>query len=74
MQETKQTIALQFTKEDSYLKLEISKNFNTENPIFEELAFYLGVLERHNQKDGAFINLTTLEKDRCFVRKLEKCT
>ena len=62
MSKTKQTISLEFSQEDFLVNLKVSDNFNTEGPIFEELAFYLGALEYNHQKDSPSIHLTTLEK------------
>lgn len=67
--ETNQIISLQFKQEEIYLNLEVSDNFNTENPLFEELAFYLGAIEHHHQKDSASIHLTTLEKLEILCKK-----
>lgn len=69
MLETNQIISLQFKQEEIYLNLEVSDNFNTENPLFEELAFYLGAIEHHHQKDSASIHLTTLEKLEILCKK-----
>lgn len=69
MQETKQTISLEFSQENILVNLNVSENFNTENPIFEELAFYLGALEYNHQKDSASIHLTTLEKLEILCKK-----
>ena len=69
MQETKQTISLEFSQENILVNLNVSENFNTENPIFEELAFYLGALEYNHQKDSPSIHLTTLEKLEILCKK-----
>ena len=69
MQETKQTMSLEFSQEDFLVNLNVSENFNTENPIFEEMAFYLGALEYNHQKDSASIHLTTLEKLEILCKK-----
>ena len=69
MLETNQIISLQFNQEEIYLNLEVSDNFNTENPLFEEVAFYLGAIEHHHQKDSASIHLTTLEKLEILCKK-----
>ena len=69
MLETNQIISLQFKQEEIYLNLEVSDNFNTENPLFEEVAFYLGAIEHHHQKDSASIHLTTLEKLEILCKK-----
>ena len=69
MSKTKQTISLEFTQEDISVNLELSDNFNTEHPIFEELAFYLGALEYNHQKDSPSIHLTTLEKLEILCKK-----
>ena len=69
MSKTKQTISLEFSQEDISVNLELSDNFNTEHPIFEELAFYLGALEYNHQKDSPSIHLTTLEKLEILCKK-----
>ena len=65
----KEVLNLKFTQEDISLNLELSDNFNTEHPIFEELAFYLGALEYNHQKDSPSIHLTTLEKLEILCKK-----
>ena len=65
----KEVVNLKFTQEDISLNLELSDNFNTEHPIFEELAFYLGALEYNHQKDSPSIHLTTLEKLEILCKK-----
>ena len=69
MSKTKQTISLEFSQEDFLVNLKVSDNFNTEHPIFEELAFYLGALEYNHQKDSPSIHLTTLEKLEILCKK-----
>ena len=69
MSKTKQTIVLEFTQKDSYTDLEISDNFNTEDPIFEELAYYLGALDYNFKKNYAPIHLTILEKLEILCKK-----
>lgn len=69
MLKTKQTISLEFSQEDFLVNLKVSDNFNTEDPIFEELAFYLGALEYNAQKDSPSIHLTTLEKLEILCKK-----
>ena len=69
MSKTKQTISLEFSQEDFLVNLKVSENFNTEDPIFEELAFYLGALEYNHQKDSPSIHLTTLEKLEILCKK-----
>ena len=69
MSKTKQTISLEFSQEDFLVNLKVSDNFNTEDPIFEELAFYLGALEYNHQKDSPSIHLTTLEKLEILCKK-----
>ena len=69
MSKTKQTISLEFSQEDFLVNLKLSDNFNTEHPIFEELAFYLGALEYNHQKDSPSIHLTTLEKLEILCKK-----
>ena len=69
MSKTKQTISLEFSQEDFLVNLKVSDNFNTEGPIFEELAFYLGALEYNHQKDSPSIHLTTLEKLEILCKK-----
>ena len=69
MSKTKQTISLEFSQEDFSVNLKVSDNFNTEDPIFEELAFYLGALEYNHQKDSPSIHLTTLEKLEILCKK-----
>ena len=65
----KEVLNLKFTQEDISVNLELSDNFNTEHPIFEELAFYLGALEYNHQKDSPSIHLTTLEKLEILCKK-----
>ena len=65
----KEALKLEFTKEDSFINLEVSENFNTDDTLFDELAFYLGGLEYHHQKDSATIHLTTLEKLEILCKK-----
>lgn len=65
----KEVVNLKFTQENISLNLELSDNFNTEHPIFEELAFYLGALEYNHQKDSPSIHLTTLEKLEILCKK-----
>ena len=65
----KNTLKLEFTKEDIYIHLGLSDNFNAHNPLFDELAFYLGGLEYHQQKDSASIHFTTLEKLEILCKK-----
>ncbi len=65
----KEVLNLKFTQEDISVNLELSDNFNTEHPIFEELAFYLGALEYNHQKDIPSIHLTTLEKLEILCKK-----
>ena len=65
----KEVLNLKFTQEDISVNLELSDNFNTEHPIFEELAFYLGALEYNLQKDSPSIHLTTLEKLEILCKK-----
>ena len=69
MSKTKQTISLEFSQEDFLVNLKVSDNFNTEDPIFEELAFYLGALDYNHQKDSPSIHLTTLEKLEILCKK-----
>jgi hypothetical protein len=69
MSKTKQTISLEFSQEDFSVNLELSDNFNTEHPIFEELAFYLGALDYNFKKGQASIHLTTLEKLEILCKK-----
>ena len=56
MSKTKQTISLEFSQEDFLVNLKVSDNFNTEDTIFEELAFYLGALEYNHQKDSPILS------------------
>ena len=65
----KEVVNLKFTQENISVNLELSDNFNTEHPIFEELAFYLGALEYNHQKDSPSIHLTTLEKLEILCKK-----
>ena len=69
MSKIKQTISLEFSQEDFLVNLKVSDNFNTEDPIFEEIAFYLGALEYNHQKDSPSIHLTTLEKLEILCKK-----
>ncbi len=69
MSKTKQTISLEFSQEDFSVNLKVSDNFNTEDPIFDELAFYLGALDYNHQKDSPSIHLTTLEKLEILCKK-----
>ena len=69
MSKTKQTISLEFSQEDFLVNLKVSDNFNTEDPIFEELAFNLGALDYNFKKDQASIHLTTLEKLEILCKK-----
>lgn len=62
MSDSPQKLLLEFEKDESYINLKVSENFDTENYLFDELAYYLGALEHHHQKDSASIHLTTLEK------------
>ena len=65
----KEVLNLKFTQEDISVNLELSDNFNTEHPIFEELAFYLGALDYNFKKGQASIHLTTLEKLEILCKK-----
>ena len=65
----KEVLNLKFTQEDISVNLELSDNFNTEDPIFEELAFYLGALDYNFKKGQASIHLTTLEKLEILCKK-----
>ena len=69
MSKTKQTISLEFSQEDFLANLKVSDNFNTEDPIFEELAFNLGALDYNFKKGQASIHLTTLEKLEILCKK-----
>ena len=69
MSKTKQTISLEFSQEDFLVNLKVSDNFNTEDAIFEELAFYLGALDYNFKKGQASIHLTTLEKLEILCKK-----
>lgn len=59
--ENKETLKLEFTKEDSYHNLAVSENFNSENEIFYSLADYLGQ-DHLFQKSHTQTHLTLLEK------------
>ena len=65
----KEVVNLKFSQEDFLVNLKVSDNFSTEDPIFEELAFYLGALEYNHQKDSPSIHLTTLEKLEILCKK-----
>lgn len=66
---SKEDLIFAFTKENIEVNLRISENFETENPLFDELAFYLGALEHYHQKDSSQIHLTTLEKLEILCKK-----
>lgn len=66
---SKEKLNIAFTKEGIEVSLRISENFETENPLFDELAHYLGAGEYHHQKDCASIHLTTLEKLEILCKK-----
>ncbi|REC45879.1 hypothetical protein [Chryseobacterium sp. 5_R23647] len=66
---SKEKLFLEFEQDECYINLKISENFETENPLFDELAHFLGAVEHHHQKDCTSIHLTTLEKLEILCKK-----
>lgn len=64
-----QLLKLEFTDNEGSVNLDISDNFNTENPLFDSLAYYLGALDHYHRKDAPSIPLTTLEKLEILCKK-----
>ncbi|MCG2760594.1 MAG: WG repeat-containing protein [Candidatus Delongbacteria bacterium] len=67
--QNKEELKFEFSQEDSYINLKLSDNFQTDQPIFDELAYYLGAIEHHILKDEASVHLTILEKLEILCKK-----
>ena len=65
----KEVIKLEFSQEGHHLDLYLSDNFQTDQPIFNELADFLGSVDHHILKDVSTVNLTTLEKLEILCKK-----
>ena len=65
----KEVIKLQFSQEGFRVDLNLSDNFKTDQPIFDELAHFLGAIDHYHLKDESSVHLTTLEKLEILCKK-----
>lgn len=67
--QNKEVIKLEFSQEGYHVDLNLSDNFQTDQPIFNELADFLGSVDHHLLKDVSKVHLTTLEKLEILCKK-----
>lgn len=65
----KEVIKLEFSHVGSHVNLNLSDNFQTDQPIFDELASFLGAIEHYTLKDLPTVHLTTLEQLEILCKK-----
>lgn len=67
--QNKEVLKLEFSQEGFRVDLNLSDNFQTDQPIFNELADFLGSVDHHLLKDVSKVHLTTLEKLEILCKK-----